>query len=547
MAHMIRSAAILAAMFAFQPMIGNAATDTGVIVNAPAGPVKGIVQSGVHVFKGMPYALPPTGDARWKPPAPVPAWTDAFYASRFGPACVQPLTGGNIYAENLPAMSEDCLSLNVWRPEKVRNAPVVVWIHGGGLERGSSSQLLYDGTALARRGVVVVTINYRLGVLGYLAHPELSAESIDGVSGNYGLLDQIAALNWVKANIFAFGGNPGNVTIAGQSAGALSVVQLMVSPRARGLFHKAIMQSPYIPATPELRKTRFGLPSAEEQGLQLMGKVGAKTIAELRKMDANVLVGSRSLAGYRPSGSVDGVILPRQLVDMFDRGEQAHVPIIAGFNSGEVRSLQRTLPPAPPDAEAYQAAIRNGYGDLSGTFLARYPANPMGEGMLATSRDALYGWASERLVRAQAAVGRSAFLYYFDHGYPAVDDNGLRGFHASELPYVFGTAARAPDAWPKVPDTKSERELSNAMMAYWASFAHRGTPTAAGWPDWRPYAPGKAYMLFADVPRSLANLLPGIFELHEQVMCRRRAADIPWHVNVGVGAPAMPLRVEACR
>jgi len=543
----VRIATIIAATF-LAPAIGLAAAGkVGVIVNAPAGPVKGTTQNGLHVFKGIPYASAPTGDARWKSPAPVPGWKDPFDASAFGPACVQPVTGGNIYAETLSPMSEDCLNLNVWTPKGARKAPVIVWIHGGTLTRGASSQIVYDGAALAKRGVIVVSINYRLGMLGYLAHPELSAESPDGVSGNYGLLDQIAALKWVKENISAFGGNPGNVTVAGQSAGALSVLHLMTSPRAKGLFHKAIAQSAYIPSTPELKRKRFGMPSAEEEGVHLAGKLGAKTIDALRAMDAKALTGGPALAGYQPSATIDGAVLPRQLVDVFDSGEQAAVPVIAGFNSGEIRSLKRMLPPAPANAGDYEAAIRKGYGELSDAYLKRYPATAIDESLLAATRDAMFGWTSERLGRSQSAIGQPAFLYFFDHGYPAADDNGLRAFHASELPYVFGNLARTPDSWPKVPDSKMERDLSEAMMGYWVSFARDGKPAAAGRPAWRPYLPGKAYMRFADVPQGGADLLPGMYELHEQVMCRRRAADIPWHKNLGVSAPTMPPPAEGCR
>jgi para-nitrobenzyl esterase len=547
MIRMFRIATIIAAIFLVPAIAGAAANKAGVVVNAPAGPVKGIAQNGLRVFKGIPYALPPIGDARWKPPAPVPAWKEAFDATNFGAACVQPVTAGYVYAETLPLMSEDCLSLNVWAPKNARNAPVIVWIHGGALTRGASSQMVYDGLALAKRGVVVVSINYRLGMLGYLAHPELSAESPDGVSGNYGLLDQIAALKWVKENISAFGGNPGNVTVAGQSAGGLSVEYLMASPRARGLFHKAIAQSAYMPSMPELKTKRFGARSAEDEGVYFAGKLGAKNIEALRGMDAEALIGGPALAGYQPSGTIDGVVLPRQLIEIFDSGEQAAVPVIAGFNSGEIRALQRMLPPAPANAGDYEAAVREGYGNLSDAFLKRYPSTTIGESMLATSRDAMFGWASERLARTQSAIGQPAFLYFFDHGYPAADDKGVGAFHGSELPYVFGNLARTPEAWPKVPDSRVERNLSEAMMGYWVSFARDGKPHAAGWPAWRPYAPGEAYMGFADAPQGGTDLLPGMYELHEEMTCRRRAADISWHQNVGVSAPAMPLQADGCR
>jgi para-nitrobenzyl esterase len=239
----------------------------GPVVNAPAGAVEGDTTGSVLVFKGLPYALPPVGSARWKTPVAMPPWSGVRDAKRFGPAFVQPKSrAGSIYADDYEAMSEDCLTLNVWMPKGARNAPVFVWIHGGSLTTGGSSESLYDGKKLAERGVVVVSINYRLGALGYLALPQLSAESAEGISGNYGLLDQIEALRWVKRNIAAFGGDPANVTIAGESAGGLSVMYLMASPPARGLFAKAIAQSAYMISTPELKQARFGEQAAEAIG-----------------------------------------------------------------------------------------------------------------------------------------------------------------------------------------------------------------------------------------------------------------------------------------
>lgn len=219
----------------------------GPIINAPAGAVEGRMEGELRVFKGIPYALPPVGSARWKPPSPMPRWADVKKAAEFGAPCFQPKSKvPSIYAEDPMPMSEDCLTLNIWTPAAASNAPVFFWIHGGALTGGSSREAVYSGTRLADRGILVVSLNYRLGVLGWLAHPELSLESPLGLSGNYGLLDQIEALQWVRSNISAFGGDPSNVTIAGESAGALSVMYLMASPSARGLFSKAIAESAYM-------------------------------------------------------------------------------------------------------------------------------------------------------------------------------------------------------------------------------------------------------------------------------------------------------------
>ena len=527
----------------------TAAAGPDPVVRSPAGLVRGVAKDGVHVFKGLPYALAPVGDRRWRPPEPMPPWPGERSARQFGPPCYQPKSRpGSIYAEELPAMSEDCLSLNLWAPAHARNAPVIVWIHGGALVTGWSGDGLYDGTAVARRGVVLVSVNYRLGVLGFLAHPGLSAESADGVSGNYGLLDQIAALRWVRNNIAAFGGDPTNVTIAGESAGALSVMYLLASPPARGLFARAIIQSAYMISTPELRESRFGEIPAETAGMTLATKVGASDLAALRAMAPDTLTDAAVRAGFATFGTIDGHTLPRQLADTFDRGEQAKVPLLAGFNDGEIRSLRFLAPPVPADAPTYTREIRDRYADLADAFLALYPASNLAESVLQAPRDAIYGWTAERLVRKQTALGVSAFLYYFDHGYPAADTAGLHAFHASEIPYVFGTADRVPPLWPKAPAEAADVRLSEAMTAYWAAFARDGAPVAPGQPRWPPYGGDRAYMAFADVPRPGTHLLPGMYELNEQVVCRRRAnGAIPWNWNIGIVSPPLPAEVPGCR
>ncbi|WP_407352631.1 carboxylesterase/lipase family protein [Luteimonas sp. R10] len=519
------------------------------VVEAPAGALRGEATDGVAVFRGIPYAAAPTGRMRWRPPVAAASWDGVHDATRFGPACHQPTSRpGSIYAPaQPPPMSEDCLSLNVWAPAAADGAPVFVWIHGGSLVAGAGSEAMYDGARLAARGVVVVTINYRLGVLGYLAHPELSEESPDRVSGNYGLLDQIEALRWVRRNIAAFGGDPGNVTVAGESAGALSVMYLMAAPAAHGLFHKAIAQSAYMISTPALRDTAHGTPSAEESGLALSRKLEVRGLARLRAMDAQALTVQAAVSGFLPLGNVDGHALPAQLAETFDRGEQAPVPILAGFNEGEIRSLRFLLPPQPADAAAYTSQIRARYGDLAERMLERYPPGDLDEAMLATTRDAMYGWTAERLVRSQTALGQRSFLYYWDHGYPAAEEAGLHAFHASEIPYLFGNPDRTPPHWPQIPSTSAETALSDAMAGYWTGFARTGVPAAAGHAEWRPYGERRAYMAFAEAPRPGERLMPGMYELVEAVVCRRRAqGDLPWHWNVGIAAPPLPPGATGC-
>jgi para-nitrobenzyl esterase len=522
---------------------------TGPVVHAPAGTARGETRGDLHIFKGLPFAVAPVGWRRWKPPTAMSVWKGERDASKFGPACYQPKSPpGSIYADAPQAMSEDCLTLNIWTRANASKAPVFVWIHGGALTTGSSSQAVYDGAAFAARGVVFVSINYRLGVLGYLAHPGLSAESREVTSGNYGLLDQIAALRWVKKNISAFGGDPSNITIAGESAGGLSVMYLMASPLARGLFERAIAQSAYMISTPELRGSQFGDVAGEAIGAWLAGKLGVNDVAGLRAMDAGKLTDAAALAGYAPFGTIDGHILTRQLVDVFDLGEQARVPLLAGFNSGEIRSLRFLAPPPPSDAAVYTSLIRDRYADLTDAFLQLYPSANLAESVLMAPRDAIYGWTAERLVRKQTALGVPAFLYFFDHGYPAADASGLHAFHASELPFIFHTVDRTPPSWPKVPAESTQSKLSDAMTDYWVAFARDGTPDAAEQPRWESYGPVRAFMGFADVPQPGTHLLPGMYELNEQVVCRRRVKrGIPWNWNVGIISPPLPGEVPGCR
>jgi para-nitrobenzyl esterase len=524
-----------------------AAAQGGAVVAAPAGAVRGVQEGGLRVFRGIPYALPPVGERRWRAPAAMPPWQGVREATEFGPSCIQPEYPAGIYTDDVGPTSEDCLTLNIWAPENAERLPVFVWIYGGALERGSSRLAIYDGAALARRGLVIVTINYRLGVLGWLAHPALSAESPDHVSGNYGLLDQVQALRWVRENIAAFGGDPGNVTIAGESAGALSVMYLMASPQARGLFHRAIVQSGYMITAPELRESRFGLPSAESAGEAFQARLGAADLAEMRAASPARLLAAARRAGFFPFPAVDGTVVPRQLVETFDRREQAPVPVLAGFNDGEIRSLPILLPQAPVTARAYEEAIRAAYGDRADDFLRFYPSTNIAASMLATTRDAMYGWTAERLAVKQTALGQDAFLYVFDHGYPAADRAGLHAFHASELPYMFGTIRRTARAWPSIPQNAAEETFSRQMVDYWASFARTGRPEAAGAPAWPPYGNIQAYMWFGETPRAAARLPPGRYALHEEVVCRRRAAGIAWNWNVGVASPPLPPQAPGCR
>ena len=524
-----------------------AASEDAPIVDSPAGKLRGVREGDAAVFRAIPYALPPTGDRRWRLPAPMPRWSGVHEVQQASVACMQPPMASGPYNRGRQKMDEDCLTLDVTAPTNGRNAPVMVWIHGGTLIWGSGQSKMYDGREFAKRGIVLVSINYRLGVLGYLAHPELSRESEDNISGNYGLMDQILALQWVRENIEAFGGDASNITIFGESAGALSVEYLLASPPARGLFDKAIVQSGYLFTMPELRESRYEERSAEESGVELVTKLGASGISALRLMKARNLVDSAAEAGYAPFGTIDGKILKRQLVDTFDRGEQAPVPLMAGFTSGEIRSLRFLLPPLPQTTETYENDIRARYDDLAEAYLGQYPPGNLEEKQLDAARDTVFGWAAERLVRKQTDIGQPSYLYLFSHSYPAETAANLAAFHASEVPFVFGTFSATPPGWPAIPDTAGEREFAGAMIDYWTSFARDGRPSATNGPVWEAFASKRAYMSFGNVPILSQNLLPGMYELHEQVMCRRRLSAVQsWNWRTGSIAPVLPMSAPQC-
>jgi para-nitrobenzyl esterase len=521
----------------------SGATETRPQIHTRAGILQGTLEagSGVAAFKGIPYAKPPTGDMRWRAPVPAAAWKGVLEAREFGHACLQPPqqpTG--VYSGGMAPLSEECLTLNVWSPTGARKLPVMVWIHGGALLGGSSSQAMYEGVELAQQGIVVVSINYRLGLLGYLAHPALSAESPQRLSGNYGLLDQIEALRWVRDNIAAFGGDPGQVTIAGESAGGVSVIALLVSPLAHGLFTRAIVQSAYMPSYRALHEETLGLPSAEAAGTALAEAAGAADAKALRAADVVKLFQAGLATGWRPEPVIDGVVLKRQFVETFTRGEQAKVPVIAGFNEGEIRSLPYLMPKVPDSRSAYEADVRSRFGAKAAEFLAVYPGADPKADVMASIRDGIYGWTAQYLVRRQAAAGQPAYLYYFRHSTPAQRARDLAAFHASELPYIFGqvgeSAALGPN-WPRPPLTSAESQLSAAMMSYWTSFVREGVPTAAGMPPWPRFtAEERGYLDIDDRPSAARDLHPAAFAFADALIATRRQQGRGWRLDIGFAA-----------
>ncbi|MBN2491289.1 MAG: carboxylesterase family protein [Planctomycetes bacterium] len=487
--------------------------DDATLVVLDTGKITGSVstdQPPVRVYRGIPYAAPPTGERRWKPPAPAEPWTDVRAATAFGPACPQPAP---VLGTNPRAQSEDCLYLNLWtaaeRAEERR--PVMVWIHGGGFTTGAGSQPYYDGSTLARQGAVVVTINYRLGPFGFLAHPALSAESPRQVSGNYGLLDQIAALEWVRRNIAVFGGDPARVTIFGESAGAVSVGWLLVSPLARGLFHRAILQSGT--AGGRLRhvsRTWQGREPMEAVGSRLAGELGvepgtdlAAAAARLRALDAEtILAAARPAQGLFGRGVkfgpvLDGWVAPDDPWALLGRGEFGRVPILVGANADEGTVFLRQL-----DVKrklGYRLLLQSFAGEHADELYACFPA--------ATNRDVpaalnrlvtitAFVAPARALAREVARHGGKAWLYHFTRAAATGRFASTGAFHGAEIPYVFGRLAASPDA-PRRQFRYEEidRRLAAAMSAAWVRFATAGDPGGEGLPEWPAYDPAEDRLL----------------------------------------------------
>ncbi len=532
----------------------TAATGSDVTLETPQGDLVGeSVGEGaarVSVFKGVPYAVPPVGIRRWKPTEAAPGWQGKRVAQAFSPACMQPSQmEEHFYYTPGPQMSEDCLYLNVWtgaEPGAGEKRPVMVWIHGGSLVDGSGSTSLYNGAALARKGVVVVTINYRLNVFGYMAHPELAEESPHGASGNYGTLDQIQALKWVQENIAAYGGNPDNVTIFGESAGALSVSHLMATPLSKGLFHRAIMQSSYMPNSLMVDKARFGKKAAFAMGKLIARKAKVADLAAFRELPAVDLLAVSQSLGFYPESVLDGYVFPEDIYEVFAAGKQHDVPLMAGFNSGETKPFAffGLVPPVPESAEAYVAEVKARYGALADEYLAFYPADERDEATSGAATDGFYGWASEGFVRKMQAVSSDAFYYYFDHVTPAAAKMGVGAHHAAELPYTFNNVAdnaKYSPMWPDLPQDATTLGMADVMSDYWVAFAKEGKPAPAGRPVWQAYTgTNHAYMAFRNGKAEPGvNLKPGMFEFHDKLISARRAAEKTgwWIHEIGLGTP----------
>ncbi len=460
-------------------------TDAGLLSGTSAG------TAGVRVFKGIPFAAPPVGELRWRVPQAVAKWTGVRTADKFGDVCVQPKGVGRLNVSvdlpDSPAASEDCLYLNVWTaaPSASARRPVMVWIFGGAYTEGAGSSPHNDGEALARRGVVVVTFNYRLGPFGFFSHPELTKESGRNASGNQAVMDVVAALKWVQANIAAFGGDPRNVTIFGESAGAAIVAGLVGSPRTTGLFHRAISESgAWMGLGIAAMRTR-------QQAEQPAGRRGAAPpvlmpLAELRAKSAEEISGTLVGAGM----IVDGWMIPEDESVTFAQGRQQPVDVLVGSNKDEGTFAGSTT------AMAWTNRVRQRWGDLVDDYLNLYPAGSDEEATRSSQmafRDEM-AWHMRLYASLQAKRGKRAYWYFFTHEPPyAPSARNLKAAHTVEIPYVFNNL-RAPRVFPDASSPElssasaSERALAERVSSYWVNFARTGDPNGTGLPRWPAFS-----------------------------------------------------------
>ncbi|MGJ5815785.1 carboxylesterase/lipase family protein [Paludibaculum fermentans] len=487
---------------AFLPMTAadRVRTASGTLEGAPG------TNSAIRTFKGVPFAAPPVGDLRWKAPQPMPKWKGVRPATAFGARCMQ----AHIYDDMIfrdPGPSEDCLTLNIWTPAKSakEKLPVMFWVHGGGFQAGGSSEPRQDGEVLAAKGVIVVSVNYRMGIFGFFAHPELTKESGHNASGNYGLMDQAEALRWVKHNIKAFGGDPNNITIFGESAGSFSVSALMSSPLSRDLMTRAIGESgAFFGATLSARN----LAESEQAGVKFAADQKADNLAALRAIPADKLLDAtkNSRGGFGPN--IDGYFFPTSAAEIYAAGKQAHIPLMAGWNSDEM-PYQALMGNAKQKltAERFQQQARDRYKDDAGAFLKVYTAASDADALnsaKALDGDLFIAYGTWKWINTHAKTAASpVYQYVFDRVRPALPGKSIPGMepgsygavHASEIEYVFG----ALDSNKAFDWQSDDRKVSELLQNYWTNFAKTGDPNGPGLPKWPAYTPTANQVMHLDV------------------------------------------------
>ena len=460
-----------------------------------SGELAGTQDGGIVSFKNIPFAAPPVGELRWQPPIAPPDWQGVRDATEVGPVCPQPARPGRPQSPVLSNQSEDCLSLNIWAPEDAENAPVMVWVHGGAHRLGSGALPFYDGTAFAEEGVVLVTFNYRLGLLGYFAHPALTADAEPGeLLGNYGLMDQIAALEWVQENISTFGGDPGNVTVFGESAGGASTLYLLTVPTAQGLFQKAIVQSGGGFQQPDT------LAEQEAKGVTATASAGLSADADaaaLRALSSEQILDMAGPLRELGFGSfIDGTLVTEPPAQIIAEGRETDVPLMIGANSNEA-SVMRNL---GVNDRAVAAAAGGRLDELK----AAYDADAIGEEEFIRQAMGDYTFvAPARWVAGEAADGAPSYLYHFDYVMKRRRNRAPGASHGSEIPFIFRTLETIPFVGRLVTD--EDTEMADIMSACWISFARTGAPECGDGLDWPAYGASDTLMLFDTSPGAVAG------------------------------------------
>jgi para-nitrobenzyl esterase len=482
---------ILFFLFAFctLPGVGNAQLDTVQIEN---GLVAGVSDSsGATAFKGIPYAAAPVGDLRWRAPQPPPDWEDAYSADEFAPVCMQiPPPEGSFYQvefyQEPEPTSEDCLYLNIWTAAKFseEHRPVMMWIHGGAFNQGSGSMPTFNGEAFAKKGVVLVTINYRLGIFGLFAHPELTKESEHNISGNYGLLDQVAALKWIQKNIAAFGGDPNNVTVFGQSSGAGNINKLMGSPLTKNLFHRAVLQS----GSAYTFGRTASLEQMEERGEKFTNEYKISSFEQLRRWSPDTLLEKGRNIPVAPN--IDGWFLPEETHLIFEKGSQHDVPILAGSVADE----GNTFFGPKFNAEIFRNIAKRSYSDRDAdAFLNLYPHQTDAKARESYNKSWSHNmaWGAHTLAKIHSkTIGADSYLYYFSKVPPGRNSDRYGAFHSAEIAYLFNTLDAVGRPW-----TKEDRLLADKIISYWVNFAATGNPNDNGLPNWPEYDANKRRVL----------------------------------------------------
>lgn len=491
-------ALLICALLMVATMLSSTASGkVPLVVQTRFGPVIGALAfTGQRVFKGIPYAAPPVGALRWRAPVDPEPWKIPLLCDNFGSSCPSYPASTDLDLQ-LETFDEDCLYLNVWTPAESQDSrlPVMVYVHGGSFLTGSAAKTFYNGAYLAKKDVVVVTFNYRLGVFGFFCHPGLADPSTGGSYGNYGLLDQIAALRWVRDNISAFGGDPGRVTFFGESAGAVSVLALMSSSLSKGLFNTAIAQSGAIPFNLKTKEdaSKFWIGIAEKQGIE----DGPRSLDALRSLRwEKLLKMTPSNDGMMPARStldllcIDGYLFEDQPLDVWRSGNQVHVPLIVGSTSDEMGIIASD---GPKSEDEYMKALQKYYGEHTDGIMKRYPfdkSNP-GRAFATLTGDSIFSYSSSLASALHAEAGNSVYRYVFSYAGKLLKSAGIGAFHSSDILYLFGVVDNA--AFPP-----QERNMARLFAEYWTAFAKLGSPSPEGLPAWHAYDKESAYSMVLD-------------------------------------------------